>query len=97
MSLSDQMGAFAAGLRWDAVPAEVADRTRDRVLDALSTAVAGRVADTYRPVLTLLADEPAAIDYEDAEEEVLARGEELREQFAERRAQLLDALAAYDD
>lgn len=59
MSLSDQMGAFAAGLRWDAVPAEVADRTRDRVLDALSTAVAGRVADTYRPVLTLLADEPA--------------------------------------
>jgi 2-methylcitrate dehydratase PrpD len=58
MSLSGRIGAFASGLRWSEIPIEVADRARDRVLDALSTAVAGRVADPYRPVQALLQDEP---------------------------------------
>jgi 2-methylcitrate dehydratase PrpD len=57
-ALADRIGMFAAGLTWDAVPPVIGDRTRDRVLDALSTAVAGRVADPFQPVAAMLAAEP---------------------------------------
>jgi 2-methylcitrate dehydratase PrpD len=57
-ALADRIGRFAASLTWKDVPSAIQDRTRDRVLDALSTAVAGRVADPYKPVAALLAVEP---------------------------------------
>ena len=49
--------------------AEIADRARDRVLDAISTAAAGGVADPYQPVRAILEDEPAG------KASVLASGE----------------------
>lgn len=58
-ALADRVGRFAASLTWKDVPHAIQDRTRDRVLDALSTAVAGRVAEPYRPVAAILADEPS--------------------------------------
>jgi 2-methylcitrate dehydratase PrpD len=57
-SLADRLGTFAGELEWSSVPREIADRARDRVLDAISTAVAGGVADPYQPVRALLKDEP---------------------------------------
>jgi hypothetical protein len=58
-SLADRLGTFVGELEWSSVPPEIADRARDRVLDAISTAVADRVADPYQPVRELLEDEPA--------------------------------------
>jgi 2-methylcitrate dehydratase PrpD len=58
-TVAGRLGAFAAGLEWANVPPEVADRARDRVLDAISTAVAGAIADPYQPVRAIVADEPA--------------------------------------
>jgi hypothetical protein len=46
-------------------------------------------------MVELLDDNPAAIAYDVAKEEVLARGAELRKRFAKRRALLIDLLAAY--
>jgi heme-degrading monooxygenase HmoA len=52
--------------------------------------------DEARAAMVELLDEnPDALDYEVAEEEVLARGAELRQKFAERRALLADLLKAY--
>lgn len=59
--VGEVLGTFAAELSWRAVPPQVADRTRDRVLDALSTAAVARAADTYGPVDRLLAGEAAGI------------------------------------
>jgi 2-methylcitrate dehydratase PrpD len=56
-TLVDRIGRFAAGLTWDTIPQAIADRTRDRVLDAVSTAVAGRLADPFKPVAAILAAE----------------------------------------
>ena len=58
-SICGRLGAFAASVDWAKVPPEVANRTRDRALDAISTAVAGAVADPYQPVRAIVADEPA--------------------------------------
>jgi 2-methylcitrate dehydratase PrpD len=57
-ALADRIGNFASALAWKDVPHDIQDRTRDRILDALSTAVAGRVADPYRPVAAVLSVEP---------------------------------------
>lgn len=46
-------------------------------------------------MVELLDDNPDAVDYEVAEDEVLARGKALRKQFAKQRAALVDLLAAY--
>jgi 2-methylcitrate dehydratase PrpD len=58
-SLADRLGIFVEELEWSSVPPEVPDRARDRVLDAISTAVAGGVADPYQPVRAILEYEPA--------------------------------------
>jgi hypothetical protein len=58
-SLADRLGTFVGELQWSSAPPEIADRARDRVLDAISTAVAGGVADPYQPVCAILEDEPA--------------------------------------
>ncbi len=42
MTLAQTMGTFVSGLSLDTVPATVLDSARDRFLDAISTAVAGR-------------------------------------------------------
>lgn len=63
--------------------------SEDRVLEIL-------VRDEARAAMVeLLADNPAAIAYEVAEEEVLARGAALRKRFGERRKLIVELLAAY--
>lgn len=63
--------------------------SEDRVLEIL-------VRDEARAAMVeLLADEPGAIAYEVAEEQVLARGAELRKRFAKRRDLLIQRLADY--
>ena len=58
LPLAERIGSFAAGLAVDTVPPAILERARDRILDALSTAVAGRRADPFRAVDALLGEEP---------------------------------------
>lgn len=58
-TIAERIGNFAARLKWEMLPTAVQDRVRDRVLDALATAVAGNIADPYLPVAAIMADEPA--------------------------------------
>lgn len=58
-ALVERIGNFAGALSWDELPPVIQNRTRDRILDALSTAVAGQTAAPYRPVAALLANEPS--------------------------------------
>lgn len=59
-------------------------------------ALAVLVSDEARAAMVeLLDDNPKALAYDVAREEVLARGAELRKRFAKRRALLIDLLAAY--
>jgi 2-methylcitrate dehydratase PrpD len=43
---ASSLGEFVAGLNWESVPPQIQDRTRDRLLDAISTAVGSRDVDT---------------------------------------------------
>lgn len=52
MALAGDFADFVVDLAWDAVPAQVADHARDRVLDAISTAIASRDVNTTRAALT---------------------------------------------
>lgn len=54
VTVAERIGAFVVALDWNMVPELVGDRTRDRVLDALATAVAGRVADPYKPIARMI-------------------------------------------
>ncbi|MBA3547856.1 MAG: CotH kinase family protein [Nannocystis sp.] len=64
--------------------------SEDRVLEVLAS------DEARAAMVELLDDNPAAVAYEVAEEEVLARGAALRQKFAKRRALLVELLAAYD-
>jgi 2-methylcitrate dehydratase PrpD len=47
-TVAEDFAAFVTDLVWDEVPANIQDSARDRVLDALSTAVASRNVNTTR-------------------------------------------------
>ncbi len=84
-------GALEMTLAWlDQATFDAATRAgEDRVLEVL-------VSDEARAAMVeLLDDNPAAVAYEVAEEEVLARGAALRTKFAKRRALIAKKLAAY--
>ena len=57
--LAERLGNFAAGLALADVPVAIADRARDRVLDALATAVIGAKAPPFRAVDAIMTDEPS--------------------------------------
>ena len=57
MTLAERLAQFAAGLRFEAIPATVVDNVRLRVLDTLGLALAGSRADFAPPLLTLVARE----------------------------------------
>lgn len=57
--LAERIGHFASTLILAGVPDAIADRTRDRVLDALATALIGAAAPPFRAVTAIMADEPA--------------------------------------
>jgi hypothetical protein len=70
----------------------------DAAIHASEVSVLGFFAkqEVRAAMVELLDDEPGAIDYDVAEQEVLARGAVLRDMFADRRALLVDLLDAYD-
>lgn len=51
MTLAEDFAGFVVDLAWDEVPTDVQDHARDRVLDALSTAIAARNVATTRAAL----------------------------------------------
>jgi 2-methylcitrate dehydratase PrpD len=51
MNLAQTMGTFVSGLALDTIPDTVLDSARDRLLDALSTAVAGRDMPVTRAIV----------------------------------------------
>ena len=54
-AVSEQLGAFAARLRWEDIPAEVRTRARHLVLDAVGCALAARRFDFSRSSLSAIA------------------------------------------
>ena len=86
---------FAAAL--EATLAWLDQPTFDAATHASEDSVLAVLADdeARAAMVELLDENPDALDYEVAEEEVLARGAELRQKFAERRALLADLLTAY--
>lgn len=71
--------------------------TFDAAMHASEDSVLGILArdDARAAMVELLDDVPAAIDYDVAEQEVLERGAELRDLFADRRAELIELLDDY--
>ena len=59
MSLSRDFAAFVAGLRYEDLPAEVADRAKGVTLQALSSALVARDMPASRQALALMQEEEA--------------------------------------
>jgi hypothetical protein len=59
MSLSRDLAAFVAALRYDDLPAEVVDRAKGVTLEALCSALVGRDFPTARQALALMQEEEA--------------------------------------
>src|ERR1700674_4663541 len=59
MSLSRDVAAFVANLRYDDLPAEVVDRAKGVTLQALSSALVGRDFPSARQALALMQEEEA--------------------------------------
>jgi hypothetical protein len=59
MSLSRDLAAFVANLRYDDLPAEVVDRAKGVTLEALCSALVGRDFPTARQALALMREEEA--------------------------------------
>jgi hypothetical protein len=59
MSLSRDLAAFVANLRYDDLPAEVVDRAKGVTLEALCSALVGRDFPTSRQALALMKEEEA--------------------------------------
>jgi 2-methylcitrate dehydratase PrpD len=57
MTLAERLAQFAAGLRFEAIPAAVVDNVRLRLLDTLGLMLAGARADFAPPLLALVARE----------------------------------------
>src|SRR5438477_11006795 len=59
MSLSRDLAAFVASLRYEDLPAEVIDRAKGVTLEALSSALVGRDFPASRQALALMREEEA--------------------------------------
>ncbi len=59
MSLSRDLAAFVANLRYDDLPAEVVDRAKGVTLEALCSALVARDFPASRQALTLMREEEA--------------------------------------
>jgi len=55
-AVSEQLGAFAAALRWEDIPREVRSRARHLILDAVGCALAARRFDFSGPSIQAIAD-----------------------------------------
>lgn len=55
MTLASTMGALVSGLSLETIPAHILDSSRDRLLDALATAVAGRDMPVTRAIAATVA------------------------------------------
>jgi 2-methylcitrate dehydratase PrpD len=50
-----ELAGFIAGLKYDDIPAQVRERVKDYILDALASALAGRHGDEVRQIQALAA------------------------------------------
>ncbi len=55
-----ELAAFCADLRWDDLPAEARERTKELVLDLIGVALRGSAAESSRAVQAFVATQPAA-------------------------------------